>query len=332
MNAQKTISKMFPDMLTIVYTGEGITARMGEKSSHRKTSISDILQDIKNKFIKITHIIIFAGELAGRGISFKSKDRSWHLTDEFLIVAKKCGEPEIMQKIRIAGRYQDDIPLTLFTTDKIILDLRRAYYRQEECIFETKKEDNKDKICTDILSGMIFSKSKMTSRPIFKDVNAKHKLKFKVVHGNDNGLSMSVYDGKELLPDSFYNIYKTTVPSEEERNKFKEDNDKDDDDKDNDDKDDEDDEENNRLINKMFRKWENDESKISRFLHNINPDIIYSKNEFKELCQEYSIGLSDLFHYGRKRGQSKGYGKIFEEYKNGYRIRPVLLKEFKKYF
>ena len=324
--AQKIISKMFPDILTIVYTGEGITVKMGDKSSHRKTSISDVLQEIKNKFnerIKdIRHIIIFAGELAGRGISFKSKDRKWHLTDEFLIVAKKCGEPELIQKIRLAGRYQDDIPLTLFTTKKIISDLRRAYFRQEECIFEAKKEDNKEKVCKDVISNMTFSKNKMTSRPVFKDIKAK--IKFNVVYGTDSGLPLSVYDGRELLPESFYSLYKTDVP-EEERIKFKEDNKSDD-------KDDEE-EDLAKLIDRinkaMVKKNIN-----STFYGLIHPDIEYSEQEILSIIKEAGYNqptswLKSITNpsniYTRDGNKPKyGGGFILKSYNGKYKIRDEL--------
>jgi hypothetical protein len=227
MKAQKKICEMFPGVITIVYNGEGITVKRGDSLSIRKTTISEVLQDIKDTFSDVKHIIIFAGELAGRGISFKSKDRLWHLTDEFLIVAKKSDEPELMQKVRLCGRYQDDILLTLFTTKKIISDLRCACYRQEECVFESKKEDNKDKICKDVLTQMVFSKSKMTNRSLFKDKCVS--LKLKVVNGQDDGLSSSVYEGGELLPNSFYDLYKTNRPSQEDRHKYQEDQDDDDD-------------------------------------------------------------------------------------------------------
>ena len=329
MKAQKKISILFPNILTLVYTGDGITRRLGIHTfSYGKRSISEVLQDIKEKFPEIRHILIFAGELAGRGISFVSTDRTLHLTDEFLIVANSTDEPEIIQKIRLCGRYSDNLPLTLFSTKKVISDLRRAYFRQEE-IIKCIKGSNRE-FCKSAVEEMSISKTKMTNRSITKDEKAK--VGFNISNGTDNGLSMDVYNGKKNLPDEYFEMYKTNI-SQEDRKSYEENiqEEIDDEDKKDEEEDEEEDKkENERLINTMFPRWEVADSNIAKFMHHVDPDKLYTETEIKKLCREYNITFSELLRH--KRGKSKAYGKIFEKKDGGFRIRSELVESFKEHF
>ena len=218
--AQKQIISLFPNVMTLVYTGEGISVSYeGVEEFYKKSwSIAKVLQDIKDNFPRLTHLIIFSGDLAGRGISFKSSDMEWHLTDEFLLVSKKTDEAELQQKIRLNGRYQDDIPLTLYSTPKTIRDLRRAYFRQEEIVLNTKG-NNQHEYCKDNVNGMEMSKSKKTSRPICKDKEVEIGLKWVP---EEKGWDASVYQGKELAPAELYEAYGLKPPTEQEYVQHKE--------------------------------------------------------------------------------------------------------------
>ena len=115
--AQLELSKIHHDLSTIVYNGDGISYCKGETCIKQKKSISYCLQMLKNEGVeKHPHILIFAGDLAGRSISFTSEDYLWHLTDQRLLISNTCDEPELIQKVRLCGIYNDDIPLRLYST------------------------------------------------------------------------------------------------------------------------------------------------------------------------------------------------------------------------
>ena len=130
--AQVDLGKSHPNLVTIVYNGDGVSFRQGKTASKERTTISKFLQKLKDNggVAKYPHIMIFAGDLAGRCISFVSEDYTWHLSDQRLLISSSCDEPELIQKIRLCGVYNDDIPLRLYTTKKTISELRKAYLRQ----------------------------------------------------------------------------------------------------------------------------------------------------------------------------------------------------------
>lgn len=326
---QTKVGELFPEMVAIVYNGNGLTCKRGLNTlsfSKKSVSIADALQQLKeveDKRKKINHILIFSGELAGRGISFKSVDRKWYLTDEFLLVAKDTDEPELIQKIRLCGRYQDDIPLTLFSTKKILSDLRKACFRQEEICMEIREEENDAKKIKEISEEIKISHFKMTSRSIFKD--EKVKIDFEIVK-EEVGLSNSVYSGKELLPSDYYEMYGLYEPSEQQRKKFE--------------KEYEgfvvlgkgeelDETEYIRLV-KMFKKWEHSGTKIANFMRNLDPQKEYTQREFRELCDENHIIPTHVCVYNYSK--SKGHGKIIQKIADTYRLYPCLVKDFKIFF
>jgi hypothetical protein len=209
---QEKVCEHYPDVMTLVYNGEGITRQMGADAFlYKKESIATVLQDIKTHSHVVSTILIFAGELASRGISFKSADRQWHLTDQFLLVAKTTDEPELVQKVRLCGRYQDDIPLTLYSTEKIIHDLRCAYFRQEEIIMKAKEGRARD-YCKNGIEEMEISKSKKTSRSMTKDSQAVLPVQYV---NRETGIPMCVYKGNGLVPDETFAMYGMDAPERE---------------------------------------------------------------------------------------------------------------------
>ena len=187
--AQIELSKHYSNLSIIIYNGNGISFTKGEVSFKSKKSISSFLQILKNEGLEIhPHIIIFAGDLAGRSISFTSEDYQWHLTDQRLLVSNTCDEPELIQKIRLCGIYKDDIPLRLYSTKKIILDLKKAFFRQEEII--SSLQDSKMK-SLDFINSMEMNTKKLTHRNIVKDQYIQ--FEFKKVN-KETGWSMDLYE------------------------------------------------------------------------------------------------------------------------------------------
>ena len=173
IKAQYDLSLSHPNLLTIVYNSNGISYYDGEMKTSRLT-ISKFLQYIKDNKNKYPFILIFAGDLAGRCISFVSEDREWHLTDQRLLVSGSCDEPELIQKIRLCGVYNDNLPLRLYTPRKTIEDLQKAYLKQEEII--SYLHQHKAECVRTSIQKMEMSKKKFTNRSMVKDKNAEINL------------------------------------------------------------------------------------------------------------------------------------------------------------
>ena len=95
------------------------------------------------------------------------QDHSWHLTSLYLSVAASCTEPELLQKNRLCGRYRDDLPLTLYCTDALYTDLRKADLRINE-ISSRIKQTNGDRFVDDFLKTMTMDKKKFSKRSTTK--------------------------------------------------------------------------------------------------------------------------------------------------------------------
>ncbi len=143
---QQYLSVTYPEMTVLVYNGNGITVickrRNDRPMCDRKNlnkyrqliniylykngvhyftnySISEVIQIlIEDPEYNHTHICIVAGYLASRGISFVSTDYSRHLTDQYFYAAKGSHGENLLQSLRILGCYNDDIPLTLWCSEK----------------------------------------------------------------------------------------------------------------------------------------------------------------------------------------------------------------------
>lgn len=231
--AQADLSKSHPKLATIVYNGDGISFRQGKTSFKERTTISSCLQKLKDNggVAKYPHIIIFAGDLAGRCISFVSEDYKWHLSDQRLLISSSCDEPELIQKIRLCGIYNDDIPLKLYTTKKTIDDLYKAYLRQEEiiCALKSHESDAVVENTRALMESMALSKDKFGRRSMTKDEKAEVKMTKVDV---DGGWDVNAYkmikedDGscmpKALPPPSFYEAYGQKAPSEADRDAYDE--------------------------------------------------------------------------------------------------------------
>ena len=83
-----------------------------------------------------------------------------------------------------------------------------------------------------------------------------------------------------------------------------------------------------RLTTKMFPKWAKDDTKIARFMKNLDPIKIYTKTEMKELCEQ--TGIKDMSHLTTiKYNNSAGWGKIIRKnMDNTYQLYPELIKSY----
>ena len=140
----------------------------GFVAKRQKPSIRSCIQWFKNNggVARFPRIMIIAGEMAGRGISFTSLDYEWHLTEQFFLPSDGCDEPELIQKIRLCGRYRDELTLTLFTTADVWSDLKKADARLEEVVTKVKASAETSK---DTIYGMSLYKEKFTKHDMTKN-------------------------------------------------------------------------------------------------------------------------------------------------------------------
>jgi len=226
VEAQARLARKFPDMVVVVYNGDGITYAYKKETLEYKGTISSMLQMMKDTFEKaVPNILIFSGDLAGRGISFTSSDFKWHLTSMRLLVANQCDEPELIQRVRLCGVYHDDVPLTLYSTSAILCDIKKAYFRQEEIICNLKKkkekkqtDESEKQLCKDFIESMSITKDKFTRRSPVKDKEGT-EFHFKKVD-KEVGWDLDVYHSRQLPPDQAYRLYGIDEPSTTERKAF----------------------------------------------------------------------------------------------------------------
>jgi len=336
MEAQQAIRGLFPTLTTLVYNSKGITLCNGNETQKFTCSISDALYNMKTNggVEKYPHIIIFAGELAGRGISFVSKrivnDHQWHLSDEFLLVSNSTDEPELIQKIRLCGIYHTNIPLTLYSTEKTFDDLRKAYFRQEEYMNAIKLSESAT-ICKSVVEITEMSSYKFTSRDMVKDKNAKMcvtKVAAQV------GWAHNVYKQVSLVSGEYSAMYGLHATYNEKMSAAERERSVDEKKKMVDDYDDK--TEYNRLTTKLFVEWSSgkkSDTKIARFMCDLDQKKEYTDNEMEDLCKTHSL-WSNIGNMQKSpvSGKSNSYGKILQKTAIGYRLWPCLISEFEKNF
>ena len=103
------IVKKYKDMAVMVYNGSGVKMHVpGENfEGYQKMNISDALQYLRDNggVKKFKNIIIIAGDLAGRCISYVPKDYSWHLTKMYYLPSASTSIPDLIQSTgRLCGR------------------------------------------------------------------------------------------------------------------------------------------------------------------------------------------------------------------------------------
>lgn len=119
--------------VTIVYNGEGvmmggivpdnmiIRGQSVMKGVYFNESISNALQWLKDNGGAEVYprVVIIAGDLAGRCISYVSADYVWHLTDMYYLPAESTPIPEMIQSCgRLCGRNRGKAHLDLHVTKK----------------------------------------------------------------------------------------------------------------------------------------------------------------------------------------------------------------------
>jgi hypothetical protein len=156
--AQEETRVRIPQLATVVYNGDGVSfyhplytdtnitnmTRCADGIHRGPVTISAVLEFCEEQGVEKTPAIaIFSGRLAGRGISYTSGKmrggRGWHITALRFGASTMCSQANLLQAVgRLCGNFADDIPLTLYATQQIHVDVLRAYLLQEEAMRRSK--------------------------------------------------------------------------------------------------------------------------------------------------------------------------------------------------
>jgi hypothetical protein len=327
MKLQKRIQEDIPSLCTILYNANGITVYSNGCEYKRNDTISETLQWLKDSYgvQHVPTIAIFSCLLAGRGVSFVSEDYQWHLNVLYLCVSATCDEAELLQKVRLAGRYHDTIPLELYTTSATYADMLKAYYKQEEIVYTVLQ--SKSEVVSDVMIEMTLAKEKFSKRRVIKDGV------FPIAKSEQMGSEWStdVYDGMAFPPKEWYETYGETKPNEtcrlgerlvieiESDDEVEMGNEGD---------------ELRRLERKMFPTWGKKigTSRIASWMDALDPERVYNRNEIMELCKQHEIILQHVLVAKYEKSGSKGYGKILSMNKGMYQLNPYLVAAHKMHF
>ena len=286
----------------------------------------------------------------------------WHLTSMYSTFAETTDIPEILQ---ITGRLCtivfDGVPLTLHITPKDHENLLKGYNITEEFVTRAAKLKERKTSIKEYISGLSIFKNKVPSsdRSLTKftkftpkkvstleeDVNnggwvtdERGRYIVRVVQ-DENGQKLSnitkdgpiigtIIEGADHPEPDDYDVIDIKRKVAKDKNKVNED------DKIPKNIIDESikeigEEEYLRLTKKMFPKWSTGNTKISIFMHNLDPNKVYTEKEFRELCKTSGINrLRQIMIYKN----TIGHGNIIKEYNNNYKLHVCLQEEFRKYF
>jgi hypothetical protein len=204
-------------------------------------SIGDILQYLQSNggVERYPVIVILAGKMADRGITFGSSNYSecmknnifpWHLTEMYYLAATGTDQPNLLQASgRLCGVYVDNIPLTLYSN--ACDDILKAYYAQEELIERARKLEIENSFMKHLIPLVEISKEKCAKRR-FTSPNVNCKIN-KVIDDSETGgwdwkekgLSINISKSVtkkhiEEIDNKEYNIY-TVDPDSLEGSKRK---------------------------------------------------------------------------------------------------------------
>lgn len=144
--------------------------------------------------LQFEYIIVFAGQMADRGITFGADNYSecqelgcawWHLTDLYYI-GRKNGSKQNLANIlqacaRICGVYNDNIPLTIYSN--WVDGIREGYKLEQELINRVQSIGNPDENILETLREMKVSKEKKLKKMCLTNGGVREPLKW--VDGSD---------------------------------------------------------------------------------------------------------------------------------------------------
>ncbi len=213
------INRHFTSFVSIVYNGKGLmmgglalpdNMNIGGKSVRKgvyfEGNIKNVLQWLKDNGGSrvFPRIVIIAGELAGRCISYVSADYVWHLTDMYYIPAASTPIPEMIQSCgRLCGRNRGKSHLDLHTTKETADALYSGFHFTNEVINRAIASpfysgDMEEDSFAESVKAVKMNKKKM---PIKRSMTTKVKVlkrEWALVSGNDGGVPLDEYKYKKL--------------------------------------------------------------------------------------------------------------------------------------
>ena len=189
---------MYHSLLPQNFEINGVSAT---RSEFFKADIADVLQYFKDNggVEKFPRILIIAGELAGRCISYVSRDYVWHLTDMYYNPAATTSIPEMIQSVgRLCGRNKQKSHLHLHATTRVADALYNGFHFTNEAITRAiasplLNSDGDEKNFGDSVKGIPMLNKKM---PVGRNLTNKVKVlkrEFNLVAKNDGGASLEAY-------------------------------------------------------------------------------------------------------------------------------------------
>jgi len=291
--------------------------REGDLLLFQRASLQDVLQLLKNNgsSTRFPRILIISCEIIGRGINIVSRDFEWHLTHMFYRPSKTATVPMMMQSMRLAGRYKDNVPLSLFASEKILQDIVTGFQLQQEIVERVVTKADPSSSVVSLLGKESVHPQKMPKKSVFLCKTRRHRTFLpKIDAETDNGWSLERFlQPMAMIQHPLPSVIKNVPPMD--KKEFE------------------------RLTNDkngMFKKWANvtNQTAIARFMREgLDPHKTYTKEEMTKLCKEY--GLNQLKHIctsGVNLTSNKKYGQILLTRKNTYALYPSLIPEFEKYF
>lgn len=273
-----------------------------------------------NDGLRFERIIVFAGVMADRGITFGADNYSdckesgnswWHLTDLYYIGSKKRSIQNLSNILqacgRICGVYHDNISLSLYSN--WVDGIREGYRLEQELIDRVQTIGNLNENILENLREMKVSKDKKVKKMRMTNESVREPMQW--IKGSDVDFGgwteekrRELMEGDRVEED--IGQEKINIRDELAEDDFKD-------------------------ICEKFNKWSHGDTKIARFMQSgVEPEKHYTKREFAELCKEHGIEQSHLFR--RAYANSKGYGKIFKREKDVVYMYPELVPVFTRHF
>lgn len=310
--------------------------RPGAHSFGQAISIANVLQWLKDNggVERFPRIITISGKLAGRGISFVSDDYGkylgsfvdntppkwigWRLTSMYYVPSKNTSQPNMMQCVgRVCCVVRDNIQTFLYANDEVLVDIRKAYWSQEELVARSRQlQEGNDLKIREAMHQVKMNNMKLSKRPLttagVKRIRTENVVEwfeedggfviddtYEKQQGEDNGWDFKTPSMK-VTPT--INTDDITIGLDEWR----------------------------RLTTKMFKHWSSNSSHIAEFMHNLDPEKIYTKAMMTELCVHNNIRVGDVVT--DKSGKSNKYGSIIKCSSSKYILYPELVTAYKLNF
>ncbi len=180
---------------------------------NNKVGISSVIQWLKDNggVDRFPRIIVISGRLAGRGISFTSRDygkylnsfkngkkpdwMGWRLTGMYYTPSKHTNQPNLIQGAgRVCCIVRDNMSTYVYTNKEVFSDIRKAYWTQEELISRARQiqndaGDDTEMCLCDAIDKIVMRRDKLSKRSLTLQ-EVKRLPKSNIVMGNDNGFSM----------------------------------------------------------------------------------------------------------------------------------------------